>query len=189
MNYLRPDIVRGNIKEDEEELIVRLHKLLGNRWSLIAGRIPGRTDNEIKNYWNSYLKRKLQQQNHLEVPRNEEIREDLSSSAAVAAAAENNPHLTGNNVNEDEDCHQHHDVDFGVGREFEATDNINGTGDDEHLRDDLWWKDFIMDLNDIQLDFSEFQPEFPEIWESKVNVIDVGDYSTDCHAQLINSRI
>ncbi|KAM5579319.1 hypothetical protein ABKV19_009219 [Rosa sericea] len=102
MNYLRPDIVRGNIKEDEEELIVRLHKLLGNRWSLIAGRIPGRTDNEIKNYWNSYLKRKLQQQNHLEVPRNEEIREDLSSSAAVAAAAENNPHLTGNNVNEDE---------------------------------------------------------------------------------------
>nr|QDE11127.1 myb-like protein 308 [Syzygium samarangense] len=58
LNYLRPDIKRGNISVDEEELIVRLHKLLGNRWSLIAGRLPGRTDNEIKNYWNTTLAKK-----------------------------------------------------------------------------------------------------------------------------------
>ncbi|GMY17744.1 transcription factor WER-like [Fagus crenata] len=62
MNYLRPDIKRGNISQDEEELILRLHMLLGNRWSLIAGRLPGRTDNEIKNYWNSYLAKKAQDQ-------------------------------------------------------------------------------------------------------------------------------
>ncbi|XP_020529318.1 myb-related protein 315 isoform X2 [Amborella trichopoda] len=59
MNYLRPNIKRGNIKQDEEELIVRLHALLGNRWSLIAGRLPGRTDNEIKNYWNTHLSKNL----------------------------------------------------------------------------------------------------------------------------------
>ncbi|KAF6165892.1 hypothetical protein GIB67_012789 [Kingdonia uniflora] len=61
MNYLRPDIKRGNISQEEEELIIRLHKLLGNRWSLIAGRLPGRTDNEIKNYWNTNLSKKNHQ--------------------------------------------------------------------------------------------------------------------------------
>nr|ASR18124.1 R2R3MYB39 [Ginkgo biloba] len=59
INYLRSDVKRGNICEEEEELIIKLHNLLGNRWSLIAGRMPGRTDNEIKNYWNTHLSRKL----------------------------------------------------------------------------------------------------------------------------------
>ncbi|XP_041004093.1 transcription factor MYB1-like [Juglans microcarpa x Juglans regia] len=64
LNYLRPDIRRGNISSEEEELIIRLHKLLGNRWSLIAGRLPGRTDNEIKNYWNTKLRKKVQGHDH-----------------------------------------------------------------------------------------------------------------------------
>lgn len=59
INYLRPDLKRGNFGQDEEDLIIKLHALLGNRWSLIAGRLPGRTDNEVKNYWNSHLKKKL----------------------------------------------------------------------------------------------------------------------------------
>ncbi|KAG5225078.1 myb-related protein [Salix suchowensis] len=58
MNYLRPGIRRGNFSDDEEDLIIRMHKLLGNRWSLIAGRLPGRTDNEIKNYWHTTIAKK-----------------------------------------------------------------------------------------------------------------------------------
>ncbi|KAK4257082.1 hypothetical protein QN277_006716 [Acacia crassicarpa] len=59
MNYLSPNVKRGDFSEEEDDLIIRLHNLLGNRWSLIAGRVPGRTDNQVKNYWNTHLSRKL----------------------------------------------------------------------------------------------------------------------------------
>ncbi|CAM8987409.1 unnamed protein product [Rhodiola kirilowii] len=59
INYLRPDVKRGNFTSDEDELIIHFHSLLGNKWSLIASKLPGRTDNEIKNYWNTHIKRKL----------------------------------------------------------------------------------------------------------------------------------
>ncbi|XP_024974172.1 transcription factor MYB90-like [Cynara cardunculus var. scolymus] len=63
LNYLRPNIKRGDFEEDEVDLILRLHKLLGNRWSLIAGRIPGRTANDVKNYWNTHLRSRAKQKN------------------------------------------------------------------------------------------------------------------------------
>ncbi|KAI3848190.1 hypothetical protein MKX03_022365 [Papaver bracteatum] len=76
LNYLQPNIIRGEFKPDEVDLIIRMHKLLGNRqvyqfkllqelnvrdmytlWSLIAGRLPGRTANDIKNYYTTHLKK------------------------------------------------------------------------------------------------------------------------------------
>ncbi|KAH7438159.1 hypothetical protein KP509_04G003000 [Ceratopteris richardii] len=58
-NYLRPDIKRGEFSSSEEESIIKLHALLGNRWSAIASHLPKRTDNEIKNYWNTHLRKKM----------------------------------------------------------------------------------------------------------------------------------
>ncbi|GLJ40200.1 hypothetical protein SUGI_0824580 [Cryptomeria japonica] len=58
-NYLRPDIKRGKFSVQEEQTIIQLHALLGNRWSAIATHLPKRTDNEIKNYWNTHLKKRL----------------------------------------------------------------------------------------------------------------------------------
>ncbi|KAK9067351.1 hypothetical protein SSX86_014677 [Deinandra increscens subsp. villosa] len=59
INYLRPDLKRGALSEAEEKQIIELHARLGNRWSKIASHFPGRTDNEIKNHWNTGIKKKL----------------------------------------------------------------------------------------------------------------------------------
>ncbi|XAR58143.1 hypothetical protein NMG60_11026541 [Bertholletia excelsa] len=58
-NYLRPDLKRGMLSEYEEKMVIDLHAQLGNRWSKIASHLPGRTDNEIKNHWNTHIKKKL----------------------------------------------------------------------------------------------------------------------------------
>ncbi|KAF7144331.1 hypothetical protein RHSIM_Rhsim05G0029700 [Rhododendron simsii] len=53
LNYLRPNIKHGGFTEEEDTIILSL-------WSVIASHLPGRTDNDVKNYWNTKLKKKLQ---------------------------------------------------------------------------------------------------------------------------------
>ncbi|KAI3866396.1 hypothetical protein MKX03_012579 [Papaver bracteatum] len=64
-NYLRPGIRRGNFTELEEKMIISLQSFLGNKWATIASNLPERTDNDIKNYWNTHLKKKLHKSHHL----------------------------------------------------------------------------------------------------------------------------
>ncbi|KAG6526741.1 transcription factor RAX3-like [Zingiber officinale] len=59
LNYLRPNLKRGNFSAEEDNIICSLFVSIGSRWSIIATRLPGRTDNEIKNYWNTKLKKRL----------------------------------------------------------------------------------------------------------------------------------
>ncbi|KAH6774834.1 hypothetical protein C2S51_013238 [Perilla frutescens var. frutescens] len=57
-NHLRPDLKKGAFTPEEERRIIELHAKLGNKWARMAAELPGRTDNEIKNYWNTRIKRR-----------------------------------------------------------------------------------------------------------------------------------
>ncbi|PWA71841.1 myb protein [Artemisia annua] len=81
-NYLRPGIKRGNFTDQEERKIVHLQELLGNRWAAIASYLPQRTDNDIKNYWNTHLKKKL-----IDFPTNQDGASTSSSSSDATTGA------------------------------------------------------------------------------------------------------
>ncbi|KAG2249446.1 hypothetical protein Bca52824_089074 [Brassica carinata] len=105
MNYLRPDIRRGEFSDEEESTIVRLHALLGNKWSKIASHLPGRTDNEIKNYWNTHMRKKMLQMGIDPIthePRINDLSPILDVSQILAAAIVNgqfgNSNLINNNT-------------------------------------------------------------------------------------------
>ncbi|KAG2664373.1 hypothetical protein I3843_16G075400 [Carya illinoinensis] len=59
INYLRPDLKRGSFSPEEEQIIIDIHRIVGNKWAQIAKHLPGRTDNEVKNFWNSCIKKRF----------------------------------------------------------------------------------------------------------------------------------
>ncbi|XP_044485189.1 transcription factor MYB86-like isoform X1 [Mangifera indica] len=99
INYLRPDLKRGMFSQQEEDLIISLHEVLGNRWAQIAAQLPGRTDNEIKNFWNSCLKKKLMKQGidpttHKPIS-DAEVKEEKNSSSDKAYNLQMAPQVKG----------------------------------------------------------------------------------------------
>ncbi|AES64921.1 putative transcription factor MYB-HB-like family [Medicago truncatula] len=103
LNYLRPDVRRGNITLEEQLLILELHSRWGNRWSKIAQYLPGRTDNEIKNYWRTRVQKHAKQlkcdvnskqfkdaMRYLWMPRLVERIQAAASTSATLATATNN---------------------------------------------------------------------------------------------------
>ncbi|CAD6253528.1 unnamed protein product [Miscanthus lutarioriparius] len=82
-NYLRPGIKRGNFTPHEEGIIIHLQALLGNKWAAIASYLPQRTDNDIKNYWNTHLKKKVKR---LQQPAAADSFQTTASSNAVTCS-------------------------------------------------------------------------------------------------------
>ncbi|KAM7269849.1 hypothetical protein ACFE04_025346 [Oxalis oulophora] len=83
INYLRPNLKRGNFTKKEEETIINLKSSWGNKWSKIAAKLPGRTANEIKNLWNNHLKKRLPQSHKTNIHK-KQTQENSSTSASKA---------------------------------------------------------------------------------------------------------
>ncbi|KAH9610965.1 hypothetical protein KSS87_006056, partial [Heliosperma pusillum] len=85
VNYLHPGLKRGKMTPLEEKLIVELHSQWGNRWSRIARRLPGRTDNEIKNYWRTHMRKQAQKKREISSSSSSSSLLDCNSSSDSAA--------------------------------------------------------------------------------------------------------
>ncbi|KAK1427159.1 hypothetical protein QVD17_15842 [Tagetes erecta] len=91
VNYLNPGLKRGRMTPHEEKLILEYHSKWGNRWSRIARKLPGRTDNEIKNYWRTLIRKKAQENKRTSSSPSLSSNASSSSSSSSSSTCTNDP--------------------------------------------------------------------------------------------------
>ncbi|KAK8507798.1 hypothetical protein V6N13_140541 [Hibiscus sabdariffa] len=155
LNYLNPNIKRGAFAADEVDLIIRLHNLLGNRWSLIAGRLPGRTANDVKNYWNNHLLMKKVNPSD----KDSDPKPYLNPSVSNTKVIKPRPHILSKSifpVSSDENKGNSSNTTTvaatPASNNFGSTDNSNSNG--FHLPNEneeiMWWENMLR--NEIEVD-------------------------------------
>ncbi|KAI8019262.1 Myb-related protein 305 [Camellia lanceoleosa] len=141
LNYLRPDVRRGNITPEEQVLIMELHAMWGNRWSKIAKHLPGRTDNEIKNYWRTRIQKHMNKQgDHQTLSGGQSSEADHNMDQASTSQAMPGPH--------DAD-HQHRDADdqtYSPPSYPENLDTFSAPFPTESSNDNVWSMDDLWSL-------------------------------------------
>ncbi|KAI9100249.1 hypothetical protein K1719_024467 [Acacia pycnantha] len=184
LNYLKPNINRTSFTEDEGDMIRRFHKLLGNRWSLIAGRLPGRTANDVKNFWHTNMRNRKEKEksqetkakevvmhNSVEKTTTEEVKPNVVIKPQPHTFSKNSPWLrrnTNNNNNENKKIVSASEGDAAaITSSFDFKEGIaepcsaaDFTQRDHHQSEE-WWES----LMDMEVDEGQFGDFAMELWD------------------------
>ncbi|CAO2839982.1 unnamed protein product [Amaranthus hypochondriacus] len=166
VNYLHPGLKRGKMTPHEEKLVLELHSQWGNRWSRIARRLPGRTDNEIKNYWRTHMRKKAQEKKRETYPSS-----SSSSSTSDSSSSSNNQAVNSKAANETTESFDSTiatDMSTLQGNKYQKS---QGKGEEVYSMDDIW-KDItseepIKPVCDVYREGSNFTcpPLASPLWE------------------------
>ncbi|KAL9238812.1 hypothetical protein vseg_013186 [Gypsophila vaccaria] len=130
----------------EEKLILELHSQWGNRWSRIARRLPGRTDNEIKNYWRTHMRKQAQQKKRELSPSSSSL---VNSSFSSDSAAENSVTITESSS---------------MFRSTEAPER-SALRDKKHQKDESKKEDEFYSMDDIWKDITSEEEQIKPVYD------------------------
>jgi len=161
-NYLRPDLKRGLLTEAEEQLVIDLHARLGNRWSKIAARLPGRTDNEIKNHWNTHIKKKLLKMGIDPVTHEPLNKEETktSESSSHSDHSPNNHEVKSQETNDNNPSSEENSICSPAENLSNDESNLLSLCDDDLLMSCLWGDEETPIIDEISWDFPTAGPDF-----------------------------
>ncbi|OVA10998.1 SANT/Myb domain [Macleaya cordata] len=150
VNYLRPGLKKSHLTPQEESLIIELQALWGNKWSMIARCLPGRTDNEIKNYWRTHLKSKEKSSSYERKSRIQTLKQQLKDQQQQDQQQQEQQQQDGLEetvfmypTSSGDQCHEPLVFD----RQDGTSSSLLGEEEEENLWGGLW------NLNDIHLNF------------------------------------
>ncbi|KAL7599933.1 transcription factor MYB48 [Lactuca sativa] len=174
VNYLHPGLKRGRMTPHEERLVLEYHSKWGNRWSRIARKLPGRTDNEIKNYWRTHMRKKAQEHKRVSSPSS-----SFSNSSSSSSICTNDPTVQSMPMNETKERSFY---DTGGIEMVPASRGKNTNTSMKHNKDtseeqekiysmDEIWKDIdLLENDDLKPSFDHYSDVTPSrIWDYSVN--------------------
>ncbi|KAL8208587.1 hypothetical protein R6Q57_007999 [Mikania cordata] len=175
VNYLNPGLKRGKLAPHEERLVLELHNKFGNRWSKIARKLPGRTDNEIKNYWRTHTRKRAQEKKKTSTsPARSPSFSHCSSSSSICTSHPTNASKPTTETKE-RSFYDTGGVDMFTIKEGK-TDNkkrtttrvINNSGEGQkgnHSMEDIWKDIDLLDDNSVRPFFDPYSERAPLTWD------------------------
>ncbi|KAK4717821.1 hypothetical protein R3W88_016159 [Solanum pinnatisectum] len=169
VNYLHPGLKRGKMTPQEERLILELHSKWGNRWSRIAREVSGRTDNEIKNYWRTHMRKKAQDERKLN--KVSSIISPSSSFSNTSSLSSNSPDVDFTPIMENNERNFYHTG----GLQKKVVDHDKGKNMKVYSMDDIWKDIELSEENETKS--KQIMPS--PIWDYCPNTLWMADHQEE----------